>query len=195
MAPSLSDLRNSFWGGGSAAEYAALQDYATQGVTARSLLGLGTGITPLRTRDVSGVTFNIPTNAAWADVDQTGVAAARNMDLVFPGCKVGDWIQVSPKIKVNGGAGIGATLFTLGTVVAGVVTNIPILTGLYGVFDWNAGATLAKYEFQPVWFQVTAPMLDGTNVRVRLRAIQNANPRAVNISADIPWEMEGLGPF
>lgn len=135
----------------------------------------------------------------WADVETAGTAADRPMDLVFPNCKVDQWIEVSAGIWTS--AANGVVYLDMWTIVSGVPVN---KFGLhYGETDDRASSWLLPANLQMVDvgnarpYQIKAADIQDGSVRVRLRSnCANATAaRQILRNFQSEFLLVGRGPF
>lgn len=139
-----------------------------------------------------------PGLGTWLDVDPDGSAASRPRDVVFPGCKAGDYIEVAPNFVVNPGA--QPTLFDIFTFVDGVAVH-QFGAGAGGTDAWYKGASVTTGVSGGVPYQVQTGDLENAvggvgSVRTRLR-FSRASGSSITITAasGYSWRMAGRGPF
>lgn len=135
---------------------------------------------------------------AWVDVDNTGSAASRTYDLVFPAVKAGQWIQVTPHMVVANGT--GGTAFDMWTIVAGSPVH-QFGTGAGGVTSWFVATTATEAIGGACSYQVQADDLSNVvngvgSVRCRMRFGRvNTSSTGITVGAGYYFGLEGRGPL
>lgn len=135
----------------------------------------------------------------YADIDTSGSPAARAMDLVIPGVRVGQWIRVTPRALITSGS--AGTIIDAFTIRDGVAQH-QFGTPAFGMTPWFAQPGVntnigpqASYLIQNNDLENLAPNGVGT-VRIRLRYYKASGTAGVlNAAGGWLWDMEGLGPF
>lgn len=133
------------------------------------------------------------TQNTWADVDPGGSAAARPLDLVIPGVKAGQWVEVEPNFYSGStSAGIYLDVFA-------IVGGVPVSQfGLAneGVSGWTLLISTARFITGSRSKKLVSGDIENDSVRLRLRS-RNATTisRAIAASAGNSFVLEGRGPF
>lgn len=104
-------------------------------------------------------------NTAWTDLDSSGSAAARNLDLLIP-AEAGDLVHIEPSFVVAAAA--TDLFFDVATVVAGAVVNTFSGTP-NGIGGWFCPTSVGIPVSGAVYLTVQAGDIDNGNVRCRLR--------------------------
>jgi hypothetical protein len=136
----------------------------------------------------------------WADCDTTGSSASRSYDVVIPGCKAGDWVDIVPRATVAGG-GTSAVLLDVFTIVSGSPVNA--MSGGDALGAWIVLASATTMIGARVSYQVQAGDLENVvggvgSVRLRLRyskASGTSGTLNAASASSTSWVMEGRGPF
>lgn len=163
-----------------------------------AVTALQTALVPVRvTRTAGALSLGVSANA-WHDLDTTGSAAARNLDVVIPGVVAGDWICIDPDFSSNSSAAAG--YFDMHTVVAGAYVHrfggdhSPTSVG--GTAGWSFGSSTSSATQASSWYQVQADDIENGAVRCRLRDCNaTTTARTVNAIAALPLTLVGRGPF
>jgi hypothetical protein len=130
----------------------------------------------------------------WTDVDPGGTAAARPLDVVIPGLKVGDWVTLAPVLHpTNAATSVQFDAFT-------IVDGLPVHqfgAAVGGVSAWLAVSAVTTTLTATRSYQIAEGDLDAAgNVRLRLRSRNlSTTPRSLNASAGFEFRLEGRGPF
>lgn len=149
-------------------------------------------VAPIQTRKAdANLTLN--TAAAWNDVDASGSASARDLDVVIPGVAAGQWVTFTPNFYSASTA--GALFCDVFTVVAGSYVN-QFGTSGGGVTSWFIFTNTAVTRGGPVSYQVQAGDIENGSVRLRFRTYNtNATARSISSTGGNIAIFEGRGPF
>lgn len=160
-----------------------------------------TSSAPIKTRKTDGNISLTATGAGvWADCDSGGSAASRPMDVVIPGCKIGDWVDIVPRANIAGGATNGLLLDVF-TIVSGSPVNALSGGDALGAYFIQVSATTmigARISYQVQSGDLENVANGVGSVRLRLRYSKTAGTGATlnaSSAASNSWVMEGRGPF
>lgn len=149
-------------------------------------------VNPVQVTRTSG-NLSAVVSAVWADLDSTGTAAARTLDVVLPNMSVGDNFIVRPIFTAN--AITGGFLMTCAVIVGGAVQR-NLFDATYGFFPWAIPTAASKDVNAPSpRLTVVGGDLENGSLRLRLRHQQATNPRVINAVGGIPFFFEGRGPL
>lgn len=148
-------------------------------------------------RTAGALAFGIQANT-WHDVDTTGTAAARDLDVVIPGVEAGQSIMVFPDmISPNTAAGV---YLDMHTIVAGVAVHrfsgdrSPTSVG--GAASWLCPINYYGIIGAPLSYVVQESDIQDGAVRCRLRDCNaTTTARSVSATAALPLRLVGRGPF
>lgn len=130
----------------------------------------------------------------WTDLDTGGTAAARPLDVVIPGVKVGQWVEVEP--NATSAAATTNVSLDICTIVAGVPVHHFGDPALIGVTAWFCPSGALKHITGAVWYQVQADDIENGSVRLRMRARNSSTTaRAINATGGNIFTLVGRGPF
>lgn len=140
------------------------------------------------------------TGVQWHDLDPAGSATARPLDVVIPGCSVGQWICIMPDFYTTevSAAYVNMDMFT---IVGGVPINQfgpPIVAGSGGQSSWRLIQSTFSKAASAAWYQVKAGDIDETGaVRCRLRDYNFNSPtsRLIYGAPGFNLTLVGIGPF
>lgn len=132
--------------------------------------------------------------AAFTDLDPTGTAAARDLDVVLPNMKVGDGFDFRPYLALQGSA--GSFFANLAVIKAGVVQR-SLFGSSFGNQFWSGATTSGLYVRDSTHKQqVLAGDLEADgSLRLRMQYIKSSATSTIAITSDFPLVMEGRGPF
>lgn len=136
--------------------------------------------------------------STWHDLDPSGSAAAKPLDLVVPNVTAGQWVCVTPNLA-SGGSSSAFVGLDIWTIVAGVpVHNFgPTPAGVNGgVSGWKLNASVLSPITGAAWYQVQQSDIENGAVRLRLRDY-NATTTARSLTAGSGYRIElvATGPF
>lgn len=135
----------------------------------------------------------------WTDCDTGGTAASRPMDVVIPGCKVGDWVEVAPRALIAAGsAGLPLDVFT---IVDGAAVNA--ISGGDALGAWFIAASATTMIGSRASYQVQSGDLENVvggvgSLRLRLKYVKSTGTAGTinaTSASSTSWTMEGRGPF
>lgn len=130
-----------------------------------------------------------PNSTSWADLDTSGSAAARDLDVIIP-ASAGDVIYVAPNFVV--GTDAVDLYLDVATIVSSAVVNT--FSGQAGgIGGWFCGSGLIVGITGPAGYVVQAGDISGGNVRCRMRYKTGAaNAKTVYAStAQWPFKIGG----
>lgn len=157
------------------------------------------GNTPIVVKKTNGDIVLAPSNSVWTDVDSSGTAAVRTLDIVIPNVSAGQWISYHPSFFVTATGAVGvrfdvATIDALGAVIhtAGDAT--------WGVTTWFVSASAAANVVDPISMQLQASDIVNGSVRLRLRYLSTGAVVSRTIQAGTTGGfgqiiLEGRGPL
>lgn len=120
-----------------------------------------------------------------------GTAEARQLDVVVPGVKPGDWLRLDAVGRW--GAQAHAPLLTFATIVAGAVVRRP--PPALGVPSWSAEANVTSAIAGGYSFQVDADDIENGSVRMRVQVQSSAAGKVLLASGGFEFRLEGSVPF
>lgn len=134
----------------------------------------------------------------WHDPDQSGSAAARDLDMVVPGVAIGDWVRVD--LDLSSASTAAAVYIDVHTIVAGAAVHrfggdhSPTSVGGSGstLMLTNVAASLAG----SLWYQIVSGDVESGSVRLRVRDCNaTTTARSLNGIAAVPYRTVATGPF
>lgn len=154
------------------------------------------GLSPVIVRK-SDANLTLAVNAAYQDVDPSGTASSRDLDIVIPNVAVGQWVDFVMNILVT--SSTVACAFDVFTVVSGaVVHKFGSPTSLSGPTPsaWFAEANKSLAAQGSVAYQIQTGDVENGSVRLRVRSLQASGAARVIFSAGGGLFLaEGRGPF
>lgn len=168
----------------------------SQSSASATVTSLQTALAPILVRK-QDANLTLAVGAAYVDIDTSGTAASRTLDVVIPGVSAGQWISINPNILVT--SSTIACYLDAFTIVAGApVHKFGDPTSLTGPApsSWTCNANLIGIISNPVFYQVVAGDIEGGSVRVRFRSLQTSGAARVVFSGGGGLLiLEGRGPF
>ncbi len=147
-------------------------------------------VAPIVTRRTSGDITVASTSAAWVDLDPSGGAAARNLDIVIPGVTAGQQVELGINCFANNGAGI--VFLTYFSIVGALPVN-DISGSTSGVGGWVLAPSFWAKASGMVPYTIQAGDIEDGNARFRAR--YNSGGAKIIYASGYPLICEGRGPL
>jgi hypothetical protein len=184
-----------FFGGGGADEAAFYQQAFDLGVNAQDLLNLAM-VSLVRTiKNDGNLSLVGASGAPWTDVDTSGTAAARNLDIVIPNVEAGDFVEVNLDCFVASAG--GSCALDMRTIVAGAAVNHFGSSNVgIGWSGWLLSNNVPVTVGSRALYQLQAGDIEDGSVRCRLAfSLAATFTRTISATGGLALRLAGRGPF
>lgn len=140
--------------------------------------------------------ISLTVNNAWHDVDSSGSASARSLDIVIPNVFAGQWVEGYLNSSALT-ASSGLCYFDFVTIVAGVKVNHFSVqgSGQFGPVGWQCIANSEHKLTGNINRQLVAGDIENGAVRIRLQCRTFTATSTLRAQAGLPFQAWGRGPF